>query len=105
MSETVIEQSINNCISNRFVKYAMEVLRDRAIPSAFDGLKPVHRRILMSFYDLGLYQSSPYKKCAKTVGTCLGSYHAHGDQSVYDALVGLAQPFNMRYPLVDGSGN
>ena len=89
----------------RFLSYAQSVLIDRAIPSGFDGLKPIHRRILMSMHDIGLGSNQPYKKSAKTIGYCIGSYSPHGDASAYEAMVGLAQDFNMRYPLVDGSGN
>jgi DNA gyrase subunit A len=105
MAEEITKLGIHEVLPSRFLGYSQSILQDRAIPSAFDGLKPVHRRILMSYHSEKLYPSSPYKKCAKVVGVCLGLYHPHGDQSVYDALVGLAQPFNMRYPLVDGSGN
>lgn len=105
MAEQILNLKLDEAMAPRFMAYAQSVLMDRAIPSGFDGLKPIHRRILMSMKDLGLYSNQPYKKCAKTVGVCLGSYSPHGDQSAYEALVGLAQTFNMRYPLVDGSGN
>lgn len=103
--EIVHNESIQESLYPRFLDYAVDTLIDRAIPDVRDGLKPVNRRILMSFRDLKLWPSSPYRKCAKTVGVCLGNYHPHGDQSVYEALVGMAQNFNMRYPLVAGSGN
>ena len=105
MAETIYERSVQDVLPSYFLTYAQSVLQDRAIPSGFDGLKPVHRRVLMSFYDLKLFSNVPYQKCAKVCGIALGNYHPHGDQSVYEALVGLAQDFNMRYPLVDGSGN
>ena len=87
------------------LQYGMSVLVGRALPDVRDGLKPVHRRILYTMYDLGLTPEKPYKKCATTVGAVLGSYHPHGDASVYDAMVRMAQDFSLRYPLVDGHGN
>jgi DNA gyrase subunit A len=88
-----------------YLDYAMSVIIGRALPDVRDGLKPVHRRILYGMYELGLTSTKPYRKCAKIVGEVLGKYHPHGDSPVYDALVRLAQDFNMRYPLVDGQGN
>jgi DNA gyrase subunit A len=88
-----------------YLDYAMSVIIGRAIPDVRDGLKPVHRRILYSMQDLGLRPGSPYKKCATVVGDVLGKYHPHGDASVYDALVRMAQGFSMRHPLIDGQGN
>src|SRR5262252_4928697 len=88
-----------------YLDYAMSVIIGRALPEVRDGLKPVHRRILFGMYELGLTSSKPYRKCAKIVGEVLGKYHPHGDAPVYDALVRMAQDFNMRYPLVDGQGN
>jgi DNA gyrase subunit A len=88
-----------------YLDYAMSVIIGRALPDVRDGLKPVHRRILYGMYELGLMSNKPYRKCAKIVGEVLGKYHPHGDVPVYDALVRLAQSFNMRYPLVDGQGN
>ena len=88
-----------------YLDYAMSVIIGRALPDVRDGLKPVHRRILYGMYELGLTSTRPYRKCAKIVGDVLGKYHPHGDAPVYDALVRLAQDFNMRYPLVDGQGN
>ncbi len=87
------------------LQYGMSVLVGRALPDVRDGLKPVHRRILYTMYDLGLTPEKAYKKCATTVGAVLGSYHPHGDASVYDAMVRMAQDFSLRYPLVDGHGN
>jgi len=88
-----------------YLDYAMSVIIGRALPDVRDGLKPVHRRILFGMYELGLLSNRPYRKCAKIVGEVLGKYHPHGDTPVYDALVRLAQDFNMRYPLIDGQGN
>ena len=88
-----------------YLDYAMSVIIGRALPEVRDGLKPVHRRILYGMYELGLTSTRPYRKCAKIVGEVLGKYHPHGDAPVYDALVRMAQDFNMRYPLVDGQGN
>jgi len=88
-----------------YLDYAMSVIIGRALPDVRDGLKPVHRRILFGMYELGLTSTRAYRKCAKIVGEVLGKYHPHGDTPVYDALVRLAQDFNMRYPLVDGQGN
>ncbi len=88
-----------------YLDYAMSVIIGRALPDVRDGLKPVHRRILYGMYELGLTSTRPYRKCAKIVGEVLGKYHPHGDVPVYDALVRLAQGFNMRYRLVDGQGN
>src|SRR6059036_1279266 len=88
-----------------YLDYSMSVIIGRALPDVRDGLKPVHRRILFGMYELGLTSTRPYRKCAKIVGEVLGKYHPHGDTPVYDALVRMAQDFNMRYPLVDGQGN
>ncbi len=88
-----------------YLDYAMSVIIGRALPDVRDGLKPVHRRILYGMYELGLTSTKAYRKCAKIVGEVLGKYHPHGDAPVYDALVRMAQDFNMRYPLVDGQGN
>src|SRR5881409_4053610 len=88
-----------------YLDYSMSVIIGRALPDVRDGLKPVHRRILFGMYELGLTSTKPYRKCAKIVGEVLGKYHPHGDTPVYDALVRMAQDFNMRYPLVDGQGN
>ena len=88
-----------------YLDYAMSVIIGRALPDVRDGLKPVHRRILYGIYELGLTSTKPYRKCAKIVGEVLGKFHPHGDAPVYDALVRMAQPFNMRYPLIDGQGN
>jgi len=88
-----------------YLDYAMSVIIGRALPDVRDGLKPVHRRILFGMHEMGLTSTRPYRKCAKIVGEVLGKFHPHGDAPVYDALVRMAQPFSMRYPLVDGQGN
>ena len=88
-----------------FLQYSMSVICSRALPDVRDGLKPVHRRILYTMYENGLYPEKPYRKCADTVGSVLGKYHPHGDASVYDALVRMAQTFSLRYPMIDGQGN
>jgi DNA gyrase subunit A len=88
-----------------FLDYAMSVIVARALPDVRDGLKPVHRRVLFGMHEAGMQPNRPYKKCARVVGDVMGSYHPHGDQAIYDTLVRLAQPFSMRYQLVDGQGN
>jgi DNA gyrase subunit A len=88
-----------------YLDYSMSVIIGRALPDIRDGLKPVHRRILYAMHDMGILHNRKYVKCAKVVGECLGKYHPHGDMALYDALVRMAQPFSMRYPLVDGQGN
>ena len=88
-----------------YIEYAMSVIVGRALPDVRDGLKPVHRRILYAMYEDGLTFDKAFRKCATAVGDVLGRYHPHGDASVYDALVRLAQDFSMRYVLVDGHGN
>lgn len=101
----VINTEICDEMENSILNYAMSVIVSRALPDVRDGLKPVHRRILYTLHENGLTPEKPYRKCADTVGSVLGRYHPHGDASVYDALVRLAQDFSMRYPLVDGHGN
>ena len=96
---------IESEMKKSYLDYAMSVIIGRALPDVRDGLKPVHRRILFGMYELGLTSTKPYRKCAKIVGEVLGKFHPHGDTPVYDALVRMAQDFNMRYPLVDGQGN
>ena len=88
-----------------YIDYAMSVIVSRALPDVRDGLKPVHRRILYTMYEDGLTSDKPYRKSATTVGDVLGRYHPHGDSSVYDAMVRMAQTFSLRYPLIDGHGN
>ncbi len=101
----VINSEIVDEMQNSMLNYAMSVIVSRALPDVRDGLKPVHRRILYTLHENGLTPDKAYRKCADTVGAVLGRYHPHGDASVYDALVRLAQDFSMRYPLVDGHGN
>ncbi len=103
--QNIINREINQEMRNSFLDYSMSVITSRALPDVRDGLKPVHRRILYTMYEKHLYPNVAYRKCADTVGAVLGSYHPHGDASVYDAMVRLAQDFSMRYPLVDGHGN
>ncbi len=101
----IIERDIEKEMRTAYIDYAMSVIVSRALPDVRDGLKPVHRRILYSMHEDGITADKPYRKCANTVGSVLGRYHPHGDSSVYDAMVRLAQDFTMRYPLVDGHGN
>ena len=107
MSEVtrIIEQPLEDIMHSSMLPFAEYVILDRALPRVEDGLKPVQRRILYSMMELGLSPDKPTRKCARIVGDCLGKYHPHGDSSVYDALVRLAQPFNMNKPLVEGQGN
>ncbi len=101
----IIDVDLQSEMRKSFLDYSMSVIVSRALPDVRDGLKPVHRRILYTMFERGLEPSKPYHKCADTVGSVLGSYHPHGDTSVYDAMVRLAQDFSMRYMLVDGHGN
>lgn len=101
----IIEVDIEKEMKKSFLDYSMSVIVSRALPDVRDGLKPVHRRILYTMFEHGLFPDRDYHKCADTVGNVLGSYHPHGDSSVYDALVRMAQDFSLRYPLVDGHGN
>ncbi|MBN2051409.1 MAG: DNA topoisomerase (ATP-hydrolyzing) subunit A [Spirochaetales bacterium] len=101
----VIPVAIEDEIRESYLNYAMSVIVSRALPDVRDGLKPVHRRILYSMHEMGLRHDKPNKKCGRIVGDVLGKYHPHGDQSIYDALVRLAQDFSMRYPVVNGQGN
>ena len=105
MEKRIIDVDLQNEMRKSFLDYSMSVIVARALPDVRDGLKPVHRRILYTMYERGLEPSKPYHKCADTVGSVLGAYHPHGDASVYDAMVRLAQDFSMRYMLVDGHGN
>ncbi|MFB0516590.1 MAG: DNA gyrase subunit A [Candidatus Neomarinimicrobiota bacterium] len=98
-------REITDEVSESYLNYSMSVIVSRALPDVRDGLKPVHRRVLYGMSELGVAYNRPYKKCARIVGDVLGKYHPHGDASVYDTLVRLAQPWSMRYPLVDGQGN
>ena len=92
-------------VKTSFMEYSMSVIASRALPDLRDGLKPVHRRILWSMYECGYTPDKPHRKCATTVGYVMGHYHPHGDSSIYEAMVRLAQDFNQRYMLVDGHGN
>ena len=103
--QNIINVEINKEMRKSFLDYSMSVITARALPDVRDGLKPVHRRILYTMYENSLYPDKPHRKCADTVGSVLGRYHPHGDASVYDAMVSLAQDFSMRYILVDGHGN
>lgn len=102
---TVNEVSLSKVVKKSYIDYSMSVIVSRALPDVRDGLKPVHRRILYGMHESGMTPDKPYRKCARIVGDVMGKYHPHGDSSIYDALVRLAQKFNMRYPLVDGQGN
>ena len=101
----IIQASLEEVMHQSMMPYAEYVILERAIPRVEDGLKPVQRRILFTMQELGLTPDKPHRKCARIVGDCLGKYHPHGDSSVYDALVRMGQPFNMRGLLVDGHGN
>jgi DNA gyrase subunit A len=102
---TVTTIDINDEMRNSYLDYAMSVIVARALPDARDGLKPVHRRILYAMHDLGMRSNTPHRKSARIVGEVLGKYHPHGESSVYDSVVRMAQNFSMRYPLIDGQGN
>src|SRR6185369_626192 len=104
-SAEIISVNIEDEKKTSYLDYAMSVIIGRAIPDIRDGLKPVHRRILFAMRELRLNPGAAYKKCANVVGEVLGKYHPHGDASVYDALVRMAQDFSMRHPLIDGQGN
>ena len=101
----ILDVEVDDELKRSFIAYAMAVNKSRAIPDVRDGLKPVHRRILYSMHEMGLYNDKAYRKCARIVGDVLGKFHPHGDSSVYDALVRLAQDFSINFPLVDGHGN
>ncbi len=103
--ETILNEPVEHEMKKAYIDYAMSVIVGRALPDVRDGLKPVHRRILYAMNDMGLIHSRPYKKSARVVGEVLGKYHPHGDSAVYDSLVRMAQPFSLRYTLVDGQGN
>ncbi len=101
----IVKVNIENQMKSAYIDYSMSVIVSRALPDVRDGLKPVHRRILFGMLDLGILSNRSYKKSARIVGEVLGKYHPHGDTSVYDAMVRMAQPWSMRYPLIDGQGN
>ncbi len=101
----IVDEGINKILSERYLSYALSTIMSRSLPDVRDGLKPVHRRVLFAMYQLQLNPTTPPKKSARVVGDVIGKYHPHGDSSVYDAMVRLAQDFSVRYPLVDGQGN
>lgn len=103
--EDVQSETLREAVSERYLQYALSTIMNRALPDARDGLKPVHRRILFAMRELKLASNGPFRKSAKIAGDVMGNFHPHGNQAIYDALVRLAQDFNMRYPLVDGQGN
>ena len=103
--ERIIQIKIEDEMKSAYIDYSMSVIVSRALPDVRDGFKPVHRRVLYGMQDLGVYSNRPYKKSARIVGEVLGKYHPHGDSSVYDTMVRMAQPWSLRYPLVDGQGN
>ncbi len=105
MAEKIVRRTIEDDMKESYLDYSMSVIVGRALPDVRDGLKPVHRRILYTMHELGNVHNKPYKKSARVVGDCLGNYHPHGDMAIYDALVRMAQPFSLRYMLVDGHGN
>ena len=104
-SNKIIQVNIEEQMKTAYIDYSMSVIVGRALPDVRDGLKPVHRRVLFAMHELGINYNKPYKKSARIVGEVLGKYHPHGDSSVYDAMVRMAQPWSMRYMLVDGQGN
>ena len=105
-SERIIKINIEEEMKSAYIDYSMSVIVSRALPDARDGMKPVHRRILYGMsHELGLYSHKPTRKSARIVGEVMGKFHPHGDSSIYDAMCRMAQPWSMRYPLVDGQGN
>ena len=103
--DSLAENNIVEEVKSSFLEYSMSVIASRALPDLRDGLKPVHRRILWSMYESGYTPDKPHRKSAKTVGEVMGNYHPHGDSSIYEAMVRMAQDFNQRYMLIDGHGN
>ncbi len=103
--ERIVKINIEEEMKSKYIDYSMSVIVSRALPDVRDGLKPVHRRVLFGMSEIGLYSNRPYKKSARIVGEVLGKYHPHGDSSVYEAMVRMAQPWSLRYPLVNGQGN
>mgnify|MGYP006250939747 FL=1 len=104
-NEKIIPINIEDEMKTAYIDYSMSVIVSRALPDVRDGLKPVHRRVLYGMTELGLASNRPYKKSARIVGEVLGKYHPHGDSSVYDTMVRMAQDWSLRYPMVDGQGN
>src|SRR5512135_710206 len=105
IANEIINASIEQEMKQSYLDYAMSVIVGRALPDVRDGLKPVHRRVLYAMHELGNEWNKPYKKSARVVGDVIGKYHPHGDTAVYDTIVRMAQPFSLRYMLVDGQGN
>ena len=105
LAKEIIPVNLEDEMRRSYLDYAMSVIVGRALPDVRDGLKPVHRRVLYAMHELGAHSNKPYYKSARIVGDVIGKYHPHGDQSVYDTLVRMAQPFSLRYLLVDGQGN
>ena len=101
----IISEPFESALSERYLVYALSTITARSLPDLRDGLKPVHRRLLWAMRQMRLSPDSAFKKCARVVGDVIGKYHPHGDVAVYDAMVRLAQPFTLRYPLVEGQGN
>ena len=104
-NQKIVDVELNSEMKQSYIDYAMSVIVSRALPDVRDGLKPVHRRILYDMFESNLFYENDFRKSATTVGSVLGHYHPHGDSSVYDAMVRLAQDFSLRYPLVLGKGN
>ena len=104
-NEKIIQINIENEMKSSYIDYSMSVIVSRALPDVRDGFKPVHRRVLFGMHELGVRANSSYKKSARIVGEVLGKYHPHGDSSVYDSMVRMAQEWSLRYQLVDGQGN
>src|ERR1700739_1221339 len=104
-SNKIVQVNIEEQMKTAYIDYSMSVIVGRALPDVRDGLKPVHRRVLFAMHELGNTFNKPYKKCARIVGEVLGKYHPHGDTAVYDTMVRMAQPWSMRYMMVDGQGN
>ena len=105
MNDKLLDVNISEEMQTSFLDYSMSVIVSRALPDVRDGLKPVHRRILYGMHELGVTNDKPHKKSARIVGDVMGKYHPHGDSSIYDAMVRMAQDFSYRYPIVDGHGN
>src|SRR5512136_3386158 len=103
--ERVVKVNIEEEMKSAYIDYSMSVIVSRALPDVRDGLKPVHRRVLFGMSELGVLSNRPYKKSARIVGEVLGKFHPHGDSSVYEAMVRMAQEWSLRYPLIDGQGN
>lgn len=101
----ILQQDVYDIVGQSFLDYSLSVITDRALPNIIDGLKPVQRKVLYSMWENNLTPSANFHKCATTVGHVIGSYSPHGDTSTYEALVNMSQAFNMRYPLIDFSGN